>query len=100
MPGAQMGVGTIREPLLPAIQGEIAKGEKLTARTEVSSLRLDGDEAIVMVRREARDPQSDGKRSVVTSHRDTWIQTSDGWRWRESIEVSYHWVLPPTLHVR
>ncbi|HUB82038.1 MAG TPA: erythromycin esterase family protein [Bryobacteraceae bacterium] len=97
MPGAQMGVGTIREPLLPAIQGEIAKGEKLTTRTEISSLRLDGDEAIAMVRREAQDPQSGGKRSVITSHRDTWIRASDGWRWRESIEVSYHWVLPPTL---
>jgi hypothetical protein len=96
MPGAQMGVGTIREPLLPAIQAEIAKGEKLTTRTEVTSLRLDGDEAIVMVRREAQDPQSDGTRSVITSHRDTWIRASEGWRWRESIEVSYHWMLPPT----
>ena len=96
MPGAQMGVGTIREPLLPAIEQEIAKGSKLAARTVISSLRLDGDEAIVMVRRDAQDPHSGGTRSVVTSHRDTWIQTSNGWRWRESIEVSYHWVLPPT----
>jgi len=96
MPEAQMGVGTIREPLLPAITGEIAKGSKLTARTEVSSVRLNGDEAVVMVRRESQDPLSDGKRSVVTAHRDTWIQAGNGWRWRESIEVSYHWVLPPT----
>jgi hypothetical protein len=96
MPGAQMGVGTIREPLLPAIQSEIAKGEKLTTRTEVTSLRLDGDEAVVMVRREAEDPKSGHTRKVVTSHRDTWIQTPGGWRWRESIEVSYHWVLPST----
>jgi len=96
MPGAQMGVGTIREPLLPAIRNEIAKGSKLTARTEVSSVSLDGDEAVAMVRREAEDPQSGGTRKVVTTHRDTWIQTSSGWRWRESIEVSYHWVLPPT----
>jgi hypothetical protein len=96
MPGAQMGVGTIREPLLPAIKNEIAKGSKLTTRTAVAGVRLDGDEAIAMVRREAQDPQSDGTRKVVTSHRDTWIQTSNGWRWRESIEVSYHWVLPPT----
>ncbi|HEX3742403.1 MAG TPA: erythromycin esterase family protein [Bryobacteraceae bacterium] len=96
MPGAQMGVGTIREPLLPAIKAEIAKGEKLTARTEVGALRLDGDEAVVMVRREAEDPKSNGARSVITSHRDTWIHAADGWRWRESIEVSYHWVLPPT----
>jgi hypothetical protein len=96
MPGAQMGVGTIREPLLPAIRNEIAKGSKLTTRTVVSAVRLDGDEAIAMVAREAQDPQSDGARKVVTSHRDTWIQTSNGWRWRESIEVSYHWVLPPT----
>ena len=35
MPGAQMGVGTVREPLLPAIQGEIAKGPKLATRTEI-----------------------------------------------------------------
>jgi len=96
LPGAEMGVGAIREPLLPAIQAEIAKGEKLAARSEITSLRLDGDEAIVMVRREAQDPQLDEKRGVITSHRDTWIRASDGWRWRESIEVSYHWVLPPT----
>jgi len=96
MPGAQMGVGTIREPLLPAIQGEIDKGEKLTTRTEIAALRLDGDDAIVMVRREAQDPKSEGTGRVVTSHRDTWTDTPDGWRWRESIEVSYHWVLPPT----
>jgi len=96
MPGAQMGVGTIREPLLPAIEGEIAKGSKLTTRTAVSSVRIEGDEAIAMVRREAADPLSGGNRSVVTSHRDTWIDTPNGWRWRESIEVSYHWVLPPT----
>ena len=96
MPGAQMRVGTVREPLLPAIQGEIAKGSKLTTKTEVSSVRLDGDEAVAMVRREARDPQQDGQRSVVTNHRDTWIRASNGWRWLESIEVSYHWVLPPT----
>lgn len=95
MPGAEMGVGTIREPLLPAIESEIAKGAKLTTRTELASLRLDGDEAIAMVRREAADPRS-ADRTVVTSHRDTWIQTANGWRWRESIEVSYHWVLPPT----
>ncbi len=95
MPGAQMGVGTIREPLLPAIQSEIAKGPKLATRTEISSVRLDGDEAIAIVRREAQD-QSNAARSVVTSHRDTWVQTSNGWRWRESIEVSYHWVLPST----
>jgi erythromycin esterase-like protein len=60
------------------------------------SVRLDGDEAIAMVRREAEDPKSGHTRKVVTSHRDTWIQTPGGWRWRESIEVSYHWVLPPT----
>jgi hypothetical protein len=96
MPDAQMGVGTIREPLLPAIEGEIAKGSKLTARTAVTAVRLDGDEAVALVRREAADPLGNGKRSVVTTHRDTWIQTANGWRWRESIEVSYHWVLPPT----
>jgi hypothetical protein len=96
MPDAQMGVGTIREPLLPAIEGEIAKGSKLTARTAVSAVRLDGDEAVATVRREAADPLSNGKRSVVTTHRDTWIQTANGWRWRESIELAYHWVLPPT----
>ena len=95
MPGAQMGVGTVREPLLPAIRAEIGKGSMLTAKTEVASVRLDGDEAIAMVRREAHD-QGNSSRSVVTSHRDTWIQTSNGWRWRESIEVSYHWVLPAT----
>jgi hypothetical protein len=96
MPGAQMGVGTIREPLLPAIESEIAKGSKLTARTVVSAVRLDGDEAVVTVRREAADPLANDRRSVVTTHRDTWIQTADGWRWRESIELAYHWVLPPT----
>ena len=96
MPGAQMGVASIREPLLPAIQNEMAAGSKLSTRTEVTAVRLDGDEAIALVHREAQDPQSNGTRSVVTSHRDTWIQTADGWRWRESIEVSYHWVLPPT----
>jgi hypothetical protein len=95
MPGAQMGVGTVREPLLPAIQSEIAKGPKLATRTELTALRMDGDEAVAMVRREAKD-QANPARSVVTSHRDTWIQTSNGWRWRESIEVSYHWILPPT----
>jgi hypothetical protein len=96
LPGAQMGVGTIREPLLPAIQAEIAKGQKRTARTAVISVRLDGDEAIVMVRRESEDPLTDVARKVVTSHRDTWVQSDGGWRWQESIEVSYHWVLPPT----
>ena len=96
MPDAQMRVGTIREPLLPAIEGEIAKGSKLTARTEVSSVTLAGDEAIATVRREAADPASGGKRTVVTNHRDTWILTPTGWRWRESLELSYHWVLPVT----
>jgi erythromycin esterase-like protein len=96
IPGAQMGVGTIREPLLPAIQTEIAKGSKLTTRTVVASVKLDGDEAIAMVRRESQDPAYNGTRKVVTSHRDTWIQTAGVWRWRESIEVSFHWVLPPT----
>lgn len=96
MPDAKLGVGTIREPLLAAIEGEIAKGSKLTARTVVSAVKLDADEAIVTVRREAVDPLTNDKRSVVTSHRDTWIQTATGWRWRESIELGYHWVLPPT----
>jgi hypothetical protein len=96
MPGAQMGLGTIREPLLPAIREEIAKGSKMTAKTTIANLRVDGDEAYVMVRRESQDPAYNGMRTVVTSHRDTWIQTSTGWRWRESIEVSYHWILPPT----
>jgi len=96
MPDAKLGVGTIREPLLEAIEGEIAKGSKLAARTEVSAVKLDGDEAIVTVRREAVDPLANDKRSVVTTHRDTWIQTATGWRWRESIELGYHWVLPTT----
>jgi Erythromycin esterase len=96
MPGAQMGLGTIREPLLPAIREEIARGAKVTAKTVIADLRLDGDEAIVMVRRDSQVPAHNGARTVVTSHRDTWIQTASGWRWRESIEVSFHWVLPPT----
>ena len=96
MPDAQMGAGTIREPLLPAIEGEIAKGSKLTAQTAVASVKLMGDEAIAIVRREAKDVLTGGRRSVVTSHRDTWIQTATGWRCKESIEVSYHWILPPT----
>ena len=33
--GAQMGVGTVREPLLPAIQSEIAKGPKMATRTGI-----------------------------------------------------------------
>jgi erythromycin esterase-like protein len=49
-----------------------------------------------MVRRTAEDPRSAHTRKIITSHRDTWIQTPGGWRWRESIELSYHWVLPPT----
>ena len=96
MPGAQMRVGTIREPLLPAIQQEIAKGSKLAAKTEVLAVRLAGGQAIATVRREAADPLSGGKRRVVTSHRDTWVQGAEGWRLLESIEVSYHWILPPT----
>jgi hypothetical protein len=95
MPEAQMRVGTIREPLLPAIEGEMAKGSRLATRTQVTSVRLDGSDAIVLVRREARDPQSDN-RTIVTSHRDSWLQTANGWRLSESIEVSYHWVLPAT----
>jgi hypothetical protein len=96
MPGAQMGLGTIREPLLPAIRSEIAKGSKVTARTMVANVRLDGDEAVVMARRESQDPAYNGTRTLMSSHGDTWIQTAGGWRLRESIEVSYHWVLPPT----
>lgn len=96
LPDAQMGVGSVREPLLPAIQGEMQKGVRLTARTKLMSAQLDGDQAVVTVEREAADPTPGGKRRVVTIHRDTWSQMEDAWRWKESIELAYYWVLPPT----
>jgi len=97
LPDAQMGVGSIREPLLPAIQGEMQKGVKLTARTKLMSAQLDdAGAAVVTVEREAADPTPGGKRHVVTIHRDTWNQVDDVWRWKESIELAYRWVLPPT----
>ncbi|MGA2198018.1 MAG: erythromycin esterase family protein [Bryobacteraceae bacterium] len=96
LPDAQMGVGSVREPLLPAIRGEMQKGARLAARTKVVSAQLDGDDAEVMVEREAADPNPGGKRRVVTTHRDTWSLVAGAWRWKESIELAYHWVLPPT----
>ncbi len=97
LPDAQMGVGSIREPLLPAIQGEMQKGVRLTARTKLMSAQLDdAGAAVVTVEREAADPTPGGKRHVVTIHRDTWNQVDDVWRWKESIELAYRWVLPPT----
>ena len=96
LPDAQMGVGSVREALLPAIQGEMQKGASLTARTKLVSVQLDGADAVVTVEREAADPNPGGKRHVVTIHRDTWSLVQDVWRWKESIELAYHWVLPPT----
>jgi hypothetical protein len=96
LPNAQMGVGTVREPLLPAIQDEMKKGARLTARTKLTKVQLDGADAVVLVEREAADPTAGGKRRVVTFHRDTWSQVEDVWRWKESTELAYHWVLPPT----
>ena len=96
LPDAQMRVGSVREPLLPAIQGEMQQGARLTARTKLVSAQLDGADAVVTVEREAADPTPGGKRRVVTIHRDTWSLVKDAWRWRESIELAYHWVLPPT----
>jgi hypothetical protein len=96
LPDAQMGVGSVREPLLGAIQGEMQKGVRLAARTKVTSLQLDDADAVVTVEREAADASPGGKRRVVTVHRDTWSMVEDAWRWRESIELAYHWVLPPT----
>ena len=96
LPDAQMGVGSVREALLPAIQDEMQKGARLTARTKLVSVQLDGADAVVTVEREAADPTPGGKRRVVTVHRDTWSLVKDAWRWKESIELAYHWVLPPT----
>src|ERR1039458_10017047 len=96
LPDAQMGVGSVREPLLPAIEGEMEKGARLTARTKVTSVQLDDAGAVGTGEREAADPNPGGKRRVVTVHRDTWSQVEDAWRWKESIELAYHWVLPPT----
>jgi hypothetical protein len=96
LPDAQMAVGSVREPLLAAIQGEMQQAARLAARTKVVSAQLDGADAVVMVEREAADPSPGGKRRVVTVHRDTWSLVEDAWRWKESIELAYHWVLPPT----
>jgi hypothetical protein len=96
LPDAEMGVGSVREALLPAIQGEMQKGARLTARTKLVSVQLDGDDAVVTVEREAADPTPSGKRRVVTLHRDTWSVVKNAWRWKESIELAYRWVLPPT----
>jgi Erythromycin esterase len=93
---AQLRLATVNEPLLPAIQAEMLKGAKLTAKTKVVSAQMDGENAVVTVQREAADPNPAGKRRVVTVHRDTWGRVDDAWRWKESVEVSYHWVLPPT----
>jgi erythromycin esterase-like protein len=91
-----MGVGSVREPLLPAIRSEMQKGVRLAARTKLVSAQLDGADAVVTAEREAADPNPGGKRRVVTVHRDTWSLVEDVWRWKESIELAYHWVLPPT----
>jgi hypothetical protein len=96
LPDAQMGVGSVREALLPAIRDEMQKGARLTARTKLESVQLDGADAVVTVEREAADPSPGGKRRVVTIHRDTWSLVEDAWRWKESIELAYHWVLPPS----
>jgi erythromycin esterase-like protein len=60
------------------------------------SAQLDDGAAVVTVEREAADPAPGGKRRVVTTHRDTWSRVDDVWRWKESIELAYRWVLPPT----
>ena len=77
-------------------RGEIAKGAKLTARTAVPGCGWMGTRPSPWCGARRRTRSRTAQRSVVTSHRDTWIQTSNGWRWRESIELSYHWVLPAT----
>ena len=99
LPDAQTGMAGMKVPFrtaLEQVRTELSKGTKFTSRTTVTSIQLLGTEAIVTVQSEASQSAADGRRSYVSTFRDTWTRSSEGWRIKESNPLSSRPVTPPT----
>lgn len=101
MPGAQArsGAGSQTQSLasaMEAIKQEIAKGAKYLTRSTVTDLRLSGSDAIATVREESARVMTSGRSEYVSTGRETWTRTPEGWRLKDVVTVSAQMLAPKT----
>jgi erythromycin esterase len=99
LPDAQIRMGTMKISLSAAllqIMAEMEKGARYVSRSTLTDVRLSGDDAIVSVNNEATRTSSGGVQILISSNRDTWAKTANGWKLKESALISSRSVTPPT----
>jgi erythromycin esterase len=95
LPDAFLGAGDVHFSLLAWITGAMKQPGR-TSRSEVTEVRVSGDNAIALVRVFIATASNGTKRESVASYRDTWLRRGDGWAWKESAELSSHSAIPLT----
>jgi erythromycin esterase len=100
-PGAQARSGASSESqslraAMEAIQQEIANGVKYLTRSTVTDLRLSGDQAIASVKEETTRIAASGRSEYVSTGRQTWTRTAEGWRLKQVVTLSARMLAPKT----
>ncbi len=91
LPDALIHMGSTTVRLTDAvlqIMNEMEKGTKYTSRSTVTSVRISGTDATVAVNNESTLESKGGRRTVITTNRDTWTKSGGGWKLKESSLIS------------
>jgi len=86
-PDAQVRLGSTQIALADALSGirkELEGGAKYESHSAITSVRVEGATATVWVNNESTRTNAEGRRTVATTSRDTWIRAEAGWRLKES----------------
>jgi erythromycin esterase len=78
------------------IKAELRKGSKLSFHSRVNDIALQGSYAVVSVNSDVTVTSATGSRLRHVAASDTWVQTSGGWRLKESDLLSSRAAAPPT----
>ncbi|MBI1897775.1 MAG: erythromycin esterase family protein, partial [Acidobacteria bacterium] len=99
LPDATAGFMGMKQPLrvlVDMMRARLKPDSKIASRTRVTSVEMRGDTALVSVSSDLKFSSAGEERALVNVSRDSWVRVPDGWRLKESTQVSSRPVAPPT----
>jgi len=96
---AEIHIGANKVPLQSAllqIMSEMENGVSYVSKSNITDFRVSGTEASVSVNNEATRTSKGTSQILLSSNRDTWTNTTGGWRLKRSELISSRAITPPT----